>query len=59
MRLFTLSELLRLPHAELIALRDDVESQLAENLGDRQIAFANLRLINRVFSLRDECYWKR
>ena len=53
MRLFTLHELLRLPHAELTALHADVERQLAENLCDRQIALANLRLINRVLSLRE------
>jgi hypothetical protein len=47
MRLFTLCELLRLPHAELFALRADVERQLVEQLCDRQIALANLRLIDR------------
>jgi len=51
MRLFTLHELLRVPRAELIALRFDVERHLAEGLCDRQIALANLRLINRVLSL--------
>ena len=50
MRLFTLHELLRVSHAELIALRTDVERHLAENLGDRQISLANLRLINLVLS---------
>ena len=54
MRLFTLHELLRVPRAELVALRDDVERQLAEGLCDRQIALANLRLIERVLS-RCEC----
>jgi hypothetical protein len=51
MRLFTLHELLRIPHAELVALRTDIERQLAENLCDRQIALANIRMINRVLSL--------
>ena len=50
MRLLTLLELLRASHAELIALRADIERQLAEDLCDRQIALANLRLINRVQS---------
>jgi hypothetical protein len=54
MRLFTLHELLRVSRAELVALRIDVERQLDENLCDRQIALANLRMINRVFS-RCEC----
>jgi hypothetical protein len=54
MRLFTLYELLRMSQAELVALRIDVESQLAENRCDRQIALANLCLINRVLS-RCEC----
>jgi hypothetical protein len=58
MRLFTLHELLRVSRAELVALRIDVERQLAENLCDRQIALANLRLINRVLSLR-ECIMDR
>jgi len=51
MRLFTLHELLRVPHAELVALRTDIERQLAENLCDRQIVLANLRLISRVLSI--------
>ena len=51
MRLFTLHELLRVPRAELVALRDDIERQHAEDLCDRQIALANLRLINRALSL--------
>ena len=50
MRLFTLHELLRVSRAELVALRDDVERHLEEALCDRQIALANLRLINRVLS---------
>ena len=50
MRLFTLFELLRMSQAELVALRNDMERHLAENHGDRQIALANLRLINRVLS---------
>ncbi len=50
MRLFTLYELLRMSQAELVALRIDVERQLAESQGDRHIALANLRLINRVMS---------
>jgi len=54
MRLFTLYELLRMSQAELVSLRIDVERQLAENHGDRLIALANLRLINRVLS-RCEC----
>ena len=58
MRLLTLLELLRASHAELIALRADIERQLAEDLCDRQIALANLRLINRVLS-RLECWIER
>ena len=54
MRLFTLHELLRVPRAELVALRDEIERQLAEDSCDRQIALANLSLINRVVS-RCEC----
>jgi len=54
MRLLTLYELLRMSQAELVALRIDIERQLAENQGDRQTALANLRLINRVLS-RSEC----
>ena len=58
MRLFTLHELLRVPRAELIALRFDVERHLAEGICDRQIALANLRLISRVLSIR-ECVIER
>ncbi len=58
MRLLTLLELLRASHAELIALRADIERQLAEDLCDRQIALANLRLIDRVLA-RYECMVER
>jgi len=54
MRLFTLYELLRMSQAELAALRIDMERRLAGGRCDRQVALANLRLINRVLS-RCEC----
>jgi hypothetical protein len=58
MRLFTLHELLRISRAELVALRNDVERHLEEGLCDRQIALANLRLINRALA-RCECRIER
>ena len=58
MRLFSLYELLRVSHAELIALRADVEHKLVEGSCDRQIALANLRLIDRALA-RFECIMDR
>jgi len=58
MRLLTLLELLRASHAELIALRADIERQLSEDLCDRQTALAKLRLISRVLS-RHDCLMER
>jgi len=54
MRLLTLHELLRLPRPELMAIRSQIERRLLEESCDRQIALANLRLIDRVLS-RSEC----
>jgi hypothetical protein len=50
MRLFTLSELLRLPRPELLAMKQEIEVHLVEGACDRQIALANLRLIDRILA---------